>query len=64
MIFRRLKKATPEQEEEFSRRMSDEKVTMKDRFAMIVSAFFMLVLPSILVLGFLCFVMMWIFGLL
>ena len=64
MIFRRLKKATPEQEEEFSQRMSDEKVTMKDRFAMIVSAFFMLVLPSILVLGFLCFVMMWIFGLL
>ena len=64
MIFKRLKKSTPEQEEEFKERMSDEQLTLKDKFAMTVSAFFMLVLPSILVLGTLVFIMFWIFGLL
>ena len=64
MIWTRLKKSTPEQEEDFKERMSDENVSLKDRFAMMISAFLMLVLPSILVLGVLVFIMLWIFGLL
>lgn len=54
MIWRRLKKATREQEEEFSERMSDETVSRKERardhFAMIASAFLVIVLPCLLVL--------------
>ena len=64
MIWKRLKKSTPEQEEEFKERMSEENVSLKDKFAMVISAFLMLVLPSILVLGALVFIMFWIFGLL
>ena len=44
MIWRRLKKATREQEEEFRERMSD------DRFAMVFSAFLVIVLPCLAVL--------------
>lgn len=47
MIWRRLKKATREQEEEFRERMSDEKLTAKDRFAMVFSAFLVIVLPAL-----------------
>lgn len=50
MIWRRLKKATREQEEEFRERMSDEKLTAKDRFAMVFSAFLVIVLPCLAVL--------------
>ena len=50
MIRRRLKKATREQEEEFRERMSDEKLTAKDRFAMVFSAFLVIVLPCLAVL--------------
>ena len=50
MIWRRLKKATREQEEEFRERMSDEKLTAKDRFAMVFSAFLAIVLPCLAVL--------------
>lgn len=64
MIFKRLKKASAEEEAQFNDMMQDEKVTLKDRFAMLVSAFAVLVLPSIIVLGVLVFIMMWIFGLL
>ena len=64
MIFKRLKKSTPEEDEQFNSMMQDEAVTLKDRFAMFISAFCVLVLPSILVLGVLVFIMMWIFGLL
>ena len=44
--------------------MSDENVTMKDRFAMTISAFVMLVLPCILILVGMCLIMMWIFRIL
>lgn len=50
MIWRRLKKATREQEEEFRGRMSDEKLTAKDRVAMVFSAFLVIVLPCLAVL--------------
>ena len=64
MIFKRLKTADPEEEAQFNDMMQDEKVTLKDRFAMLLSAFLVLVLPSIIVLGVLVFIMMWVFGLL
>lgn len=51
MIWRRLKKATPEQEKEFEERMSSEEVTWKDKIAMVLSAYVAILLPCILVLG-------------
>ena len=50
MIFKRLRKSTPEEEREFAERMSDEQVTRKDKFAMVFSAFLVIVVPCILVL--------------
>ena len=54
MIFRRLKKSTAEQEEEFGRMMEEEKVSWKDKLAMILSAYFVIVLPCLLILLALC----------
>lgn len=66
MLFfrKRLKKSTPEEEAAFSQRMQEEKVGFKDGLAMIVSAFFMLVLPSLLILVALAGAVMLLFGLL
>ena len=64
MIWKRLKKSTSEQEAQFQEQMNEEKVSLKDHFLMTMTAYVMLVLPSILVLLVLAFVMMWIFGLL
>ncbi len=62
MIWRRLKKATREQEEDFRRRMSEEKLTGKDRFAMIFSSFLVIVLPCLAVLAILSVIVLWLFG--
>ncbi|MBE5761321.1 MAG: hypothetical protein E7334_04925 [Clostridiales bacterium] len=61
-IWKRLKKSTPEQEEEFSEIMTEEKVGFKDKMAMIVSAFFVLVVPSALVLIILSVIVLALFG--
>lgn len=50
MIFKRLKKSTKEQDQEFAERMSDEHVTWKDKFAMVFSAYLVILIPCILVL--------------
>lgn len=66
MIWRRLKKATREQEEDFRERMSDESISPKERFkdqiAMILSAFLVIILPCLLVLVVLAVVILWMFG--
>lgn len=64
MIFKRLKKSTPEQEKEFSEMMEEEKVGWKDRLAMMLSAYVVIVIPCLLILIFLCVFMLWIMGLL
>lgn len=62
MIWRRLKKPTREQEEEFSDRMSDPEMTGKDRLAMVLSAFLVIVLPCLLVLSAFALLILWMFG--
>ncbi len=46
MIWRRLRKATKEEEIQFGKMMEEEKVGCKDQFAMLFSAFFVLFLPA------------------
>ena len=62
MIWRRLKKPTREQEEEFRKRMSDDKITAKDRFAMALSAFLVIVLPCLAVLVAFGLLILFLFG--
>lgn len=50
MIFKRLRKSTPEEDQEFAERMNSEEVTWKDKFAMVFSAFLVILVPCILVL--------------
>ena len=50
MIFGRLKKSTPEQEEEFGRMFEEEKVGWKDKLAMLISAYLVIMLPIIIFL--------------
>ena len=64
MIFKRLKKSTKEEEEQFSMMLEEEKVGWKDKLAMLIAAFFTIMLPCIgILLGFAA-LMMWIIGLL
>ena len=62
MIWKRLKKSTPEEEKEFEERMSDEKLTFKDKLAMIISSILIIVLPCLVILLALSFLILWIFG--
>ena len=62
MIWKRLKKSTPEQEEEFKKRMED--VPLLDNVIMVATAFVMIVLPCILVVGGMSLLVMWILGML
>ena len=62
MIWSRLKKSTRKQEKEFKERMED--VPLKDRAIMTVTAFFVIVIPCLVVLVALSLLTMWIFGLL
>ena len=62
MIFKRLKKSTKEEEEQFGRTMEEEKVGCADKFAMLVAAFFTIMLPCIAVLVAFAALMMWLVG--
>ncbi len=62
MIFRRLKKPDPEKVKEFREAMKEEKLGKSDIFAMLISAFFVLVLPCLLLLGAFGALLLWIFG--
>lgn len=63
MIFKRLKKASEKDEEQFARMMGEEKVGCADSFAMILSAFFVIVLPCLgVLLGFAALIF-WLLGL-
>ncbi len=62
MIWKRLKKSTPEQDAEFKERFKEEKVGIKDTFAMVLAAFVTIVLPCALVLIALSAFCLWLFG--
>ncbi len=52
MLFfkKRLKKATDEDEARFVQAMEENNVGFKDKIAMVISAFFVIVLPCLLIL--------------
>ncbi len=51
MFFRkRLKKWTPEDDEKLARAMEENNVGFKDRIAMTIAAFLVIVLPCLLIL--------------
>ena len=60
--WKNLKKSTPEQEEEFQNMLQEEKVTLKDRFAMVMAAYLTILLPCTLVLVALGLLLIWLFG--
>ena len=64
MIFKRLKKSTPEEEEQFGKMLEEQKVGWKDRLAMMLSAYVVIVIPCLLVLIGMSVLMLWVFGLL
>lgn len=64
MIFKRLKKSTQEQEKQFEEMMVEEKVSWKDRLAMMLSAYVVIVIPCLLVLIGLSALTLWLFGIL
>ena len=64
MIFKRLKKSTKEEEAQFSRMLEEEQVGWKDKLAMLIAAFFTIMLPCIGVLLAFAALIMWLVGLL
>ena len=62
MIFRRLRKSTDEEEEQFGRMFEEEKVGWKDKLAMLISAFFVIMIPCILVLLVFAGLILWLLG--
>ena len=62
MIWRRLKKNTQEQDEQFRQTMSDEKLTWRDKLAMMLSAYVTILLPCLLVLLVFGFLILLLFG--
>lgn len=60
-IWKRLKKSTPEGEAKFRERMSDENVPFTDKLIMVMTAFVVLLLPSVLILVGISLLVMWIF---
>ena len=64
MIFKRLNKSTKEQEDQFGQMLEEEKVGCADKFAMLIAAFFTIMLPCIAVLLAFAGLIMWIIGLL
>ena len=64
MIFKRLNKSTKEEEEQFGQMLEEEKVCCADKFAMLIAAFFTIMLPCIGVLLAFAALIMWLVGLL
>ncbi len=64
MIWNRIKRPDPEKEEEFREQMKEVKLSWKDKFAMVISAYAVLLVPALLVVGGICLLACWLFGLL
>ena len=63
MIFKRLKKSTKEEEAQFSQMLEEEQVGWKDKLAMLIAAFFTIMLPCVAVLLAFGGLIMWILSL-
>jgi hypothetical protein len=63
MIFKRLKKSTKEEEAQFSQMFEEENVGWKDKLAMLIAAFFTIMLPCVAVLLGFAALILWILGL-
>jgi len=48
--WKHIKKSTPEQEEQFKEMLHEEKVTWKDRIAMVLAAYLTILLPCAVIL--------------
>lgn len=62
MIWRRLKKSTKEEDQKFAEMMEEEHVPFRERMLMTLTAYVVLLLPSILILLALALFSMWLFG--
>ena len=62
MIWRRLKKSTPEEEAQFAEQMEEAKPTARDKFAMFLSAMLVIFVPCALLLIGLALLILWLFG--
>ena len=58
----KLKKSTPEQEAEFGKMLKEQNVSFKDKLAMVLSAFLVIVLPCLGILVLIGVIMLLIFG--
>ncbi len=61
---KRLKKSTPEDEEKLAQAFEENQVGFKDRIAMVLSAFLVIVLPCVLILCAFAGIFFWLFSLL
>lgn len=62
MIFKRLKKSTDEEEEQFAEMLEEEHVGWQDKLAMMIAAFITIIVPCLLaLLGFSALVL-WLLG--
>ena len=64
MIWKRLKKSTPEQEKQFAEQMKEAGVSPKDKLLMTLTAYVVILLPCLLVLLGLSVFMLWFLGVL
>lgn len=64
MIWKRLKKSTPEQEEEYQRQLQKTGVTPREKLVMVLTAYVVILLPCLLVLVGMCAVVLWVMGIL
>lgn len=66
MLFfkKRLRKSSPEEDEQFRELMQQHDVGFKDGMAMILSAFLVIVLPCLLLLCGIAVLGLWLFGVL
>lgn len=60
--WKHLKRSTPEQEEQFQDMLHEEKVTWKDRIAMVLAAYLTILLPCAIILLAVGLLVIWIFG--
>ena len=62
MIWKRIKKSSGEQEEKFKEMMTEEKVSFKEKLAMVLSGYLVILLTCPLILALFGLLMLWIFG--
>lgn len=60
--WKNLKKSTPEQEEQFKEMLAEEKVSWKDRIAMVLAAYLTILIPCAIILLAVGLLVIWIFG--